>query len=191
MSAITDNITSEENEGGTAAKDNLEKRRKTNRAYHKKMRAMPTHLQFVAKVDNFVGRLTKMSEDAESWNKPKLLKAFAAASTKLTSLSEGLTGLGNDFLPPKKRRGRKALSIGDLVDFADKAKTKYEGILEDKELTKLTVVAINSKGGVRVTTLEGERLVIPRSHLVISASEPEDDDTSDDGPPAERMNDMF
>lgn len=159
-----------EDGGGTAAKDNLEKRRKTNRAYHKKMRAMPTHLQFVAKVDNFVGRLSKMLEDATTWGRPKLLDSFTTASDSLTELRNGLNGLGDDFMPPKKRRGRKALSIGDLVDFADKAKIKYEGILEDKELAGLTVVAINSKGGVRVTTAEGERLVIPRSHLVIAAT---------------------
>lgn len=159
---------------------------------------LPPARRLERKIANAVKRWGNIAKLAKGWD-AKLDTALADVGELMGDVVKSSAALPDDFAPPAKKgggggggTGPRSVVVGSIVSLTDRAKPKYDGILEPTEMTNLKVlVMINGK--VRCRTEENTTIALPRAHVMLAAppsaasgvAAVTDADAEDDAPDSE------
>jgi len=132
---------------------------------------LPIARQFERKIDNVAKRWHNLVRKTGGWA-PTLAAAMADVEEMIKEAAKQMKAVPDDFAAPKGSGsgGGKAIEVGTLICITDKARPKYEGVLEKDEYENLKVLVIHGNK-IRVRTHGGDVskgatvLALPRGHV--------------------------
>ena len=152
------------------------------KAKWKAFRSKSKHIQFAIRTNNIRNRVSEYGSSVASWECEDLVTAYSTAVEALDHIVDVLEAMPEDFVPPRAARRTKAkakVEAGSHVDIREKFRSRYEGILEDVDMTNLEVTLVAS-GCVKVVTNSDEaKIVLPRGQVMIHRPPTDDADNND------------
>lgn len=125
------------------------------------------------KITYLLKRWTNLANIVGGWS-PEVRVTVDEVGEAMLSAVAALAKLPADFTPPRKGGGGKAdLAPESHVRISEKARAKYDGILEKDEIASVFTVVRVANGKVICTGPNG-RVILPRGHVQLAAASKED-----------------
>jgi hypothetical protein len=142
--------------------------------YQERMRKMKPHERVRAKLEATIERFQFIVEEIETWKNAgnELTQSAKGALTAIEEVTDLVKSLPKDFVADKPRKAPvSSLEVGTRVDLRAKHAETYDGVIADKDRAGLEVLGVR-KGRVVCKTISGEKVIIPRGHVEVSAIQP-------------------
>jgi hypothetical protein len=136
--------------------------------YEARMRALAPVMRLRKKLTANVTRLSKVAREVQRWaNGPAELRdAATTVTTALAAMLTVATGLPDDFMPERERKGSaRQLTVGTKVTLREKAIERYADVIAPEDRATLEVASIG-RTHVFVKTAAGALVVLPRNQVV-------------------------
>lgn len=132
-----------------------------------KRRAMPIARRAEMRAANVRKLVESAAKTVESWGFDEVNEAGEALAAAAKAFEVAIADIPDAFTTKKASSassGKGPLAIGEAIEVAERVKDKYKDVLDEDELTALTVVKVAGTKVV-VRTSGGDRLFLPRGHL--------------------------
>jgi hypothetical protein len=186
------NAATEANDAAAAATEGGNGEDETAQKGWKENRRKPKHIQHAILINNMRNRVHAYGETTRPWEQEALTTAYSEAVEALDKVVDVLEAMPEDFVPPRAARRRTAskVEVGARIDIRPKHQEKYQGIVEDEDLTNLEVMLVAS-GCVKVylnserdedgnPPEKGGHIVLPRGQVMAHRPPKDDDAAADD-----------
>jgi hypothetical protein len=158
----TNNVTTTK----TAAPAAAAKPVKTEKTPKEKKAKLPLAKQIEVKANFLLTRATKLQTLVAKW---PVADDAKNAVLGIAALVEALKELPKDFAAPKGAKGEaKLLAAGTKVDLREKVCAKYDDIIEPADRVGMVVI-VCKPGRVVCKTKAGDKVILPRGHVVMMA----------------------
>lgn len=128
-----------------------------------------TPLQRVqGKLGKLLEQLGAVHTEIGTWtNASEGLREATAKALEAVAALENMAGyLPSSWVPEKAKPKAKGLQPGNTASVLAKVMPQYEGILADGDMEGLQVLELRAKGKVLCKTETGEKIILPRAHLM-------------------------